>query len=78
MGMSERPFNQRAAYAYALATVVPWSTVATAFKLTLRYLDPLQLLLYASLVSTLTLATLLAARGRLRLVLSCLARCGSR
>lgn len=56
---------QARAYLYGLGTVLLWSTVASAFKLALRYLDPLQLLLYSSLVSTLALAAMLALRGQL-------------
>lgn len=36
---------QSRAYLYGLATVLLWSTVASDFKLALRHLDPLQLLL---------------------------------
>ncbi|WP_297506212.1 DMT family transporter [Thermococcus sp.] len=36
---------------HALLAVLLWSTVASAFKLSLRYLTPLQLLFYASLTS---------------------------
>ena len=57
--------NQRKAYLYALGTVLLWSTVSSAFKLSLRHMDPLQLLLYASLASTVVLGTILAAQGRL-------------
>ena len=35
------------AYLYGIATVLLWSTVASAFKLSLRYLDYARLLLYA-------------------------------
>ena len=45
--------NQRKAYLYGLVTVLLWSTVASAFKLSLRHLDVAQLLLYASGVSIL-------------------------
>ncbi|MFC1525968.1 DMT family transporter [Candidatus Latescibacterota bacterium] len=57
--------RQSQAYLYGLATVLLWSTVASAFKLALRHLDPLQLLLSSSIVSTLALATALAVRGQL-------------
>ncbi len=43
--------RQRQAYAYALAAVLIWSTVASAFKISLRHMDPLQLLLWADLFS---------------------------
>ena len=62
--------DQNKAYLYAVATVLLWSTVASAFKITLRYLDPLQLLLYASLASTSTLALIVIIQGKLRLALS--------
>jgi drug/metabolite transporter (DMT)-like permease len=57
--------RQVRAYAFALAAVGFWSTVATAFKLSLRYLTPVQLLLWASLVSALILLGMLGFRGRL-------------
>ncbi len=59
--------RQGKAYACALATVALWSTVASAFKLSLRYLTPPELLLYASAVSCLALAGVLAASGKLGL-----------
>ena len=62
--------NQTKAYAYALTTVLLWSTVASAFKLSLRHVDHFQLLLYASAVSILVLSVILVAQGRWRLVLS--------
>ncbi|WP_263833325.1 DMT family transporter [Sulfurospirillum oryzae] len=43
--------NQKKAYIYALSSVLLWSTVASAFKLSLRYFDALQLLFYASFFS---------------------------
>ncbi len=60
--------RQNKAYAYAAATVLLWSTVASAFKLSLRYLDPLQLLLYANVVSVLTLFIVLVAQKKLYLL----------
>ncbi len=36
---------------YAVGAVLLWSTVASAFKLSLRYMSPIQLLFYASLTS---------------------------
>jgi len=63
--------RQGKAYACALVTVLLWSTVASAFKLSLRYLSPPQLLLYASLVSAFVLAAILAVQGRGGALLSC-------
>ncbi|KAF5029107.1 EamA-like transporter family protein [anaerobic digester metagenome] len=57
----QRP-DQRKAYLYGIATVAIWSTVATAFKLALRQLDPLQLLLVSTAVSLLVLAAILLVR----------------
>lgn len=53
-----------ASYLYAGLTVVLWSTVATAFKLALRHLDPLQVVLLASLASTAVLLLLIVVQGR--------------
>ena len=62
--------NQTKAYAYGLTTVLLWSTVASAFKLSLRHVDHFQLLLYACAVSILVLSVILFVQGRWRLVLS--------
>ena len=62
--------NQKKAYLYGLSTVLLWSTVATAFKLSLRYLDYMQLLLYSTIVSILVLSCILALRGKPRLLFS--------
>jgi len=56
--------EQHRGLAYALLTIFFWSTVATAFKLTLNYLDFLPLVFYASLVSMLALAVVCALTGR--------------
>lgn len=66
--------DQRRAYLYGGATVLCWSTVASAFKLSLRHLTPLQLLLYATLTSLVVLAALLLARGRFGAVWRCTRR----
>ncbi len=50
--------DQKKAYLYALLTVAIWSTVASAFKISLRYLDHVQLLFYSCLTSTLILGLL--------------------
>jgi drug/metabolite transporter (DMT)-like permease len=58
--------DDRRAMLFGLATVLTWSTVATAFKLALRHLDPLQLLAAANLFSVLALASVLLVRGSWR------------
>ncbi|GIX49245.1 MAG: membrane protein [Candidatus Tectimicrobiota bacterium] len=55
--------QQTRAYLYGLSAVLLWSTVASAFKLSLRYLEPLQLLLYANAVSLLVLGLVLLWQG---------------
>jgi drug/metabolite transporter (DMT)-like permease len=62
--------DQKKAYIYGLATVLLWSTVASAFKLSLRFLEPAQLLFYSSIVSTLVLAFIVAIQGKIRLIFS--------
>ena len=62
--------NQAKAYAYGLTTVLLWSTVASAFKLSLWHVDHFQLLLVACVVSILVLSVILIVQGRWWLVLS--------
>jgi drug/metabolite transporter (DMT)-like permease len=50
---------QTKAYLYAGTAVLMWSTVGSAFKLTLRHLTPLQMLLGASAVSIVVLGIIL-------------------
>ncbi len=66
--------RQGQAYLCALIAVLFWSTIASAFKISLRYLDPVQLLLYAGSVSTLLLAAILVVQGRLWLIFRCTRR----
>jgi len=59
------------ALAYGAGTVLIWSTVATAFKITLAHMDPLQLLLCACTVSVVVLGATLVIQGNLgKLVMS--------
>lgn len=60
--------RQGKAYAYALGAVFFWSTVASVFKLSLRYLDPIQLLFYANIVSIVTLFLVLVGQKKLWLL----------
>ena len=57
--------NQPQAMALGLGTVLLWSTAATAFKISLDYLSPVQLMFWASTVSIAVLAGWLAVQGRL-------------
>ena len=56
--------NQKQAMLYGLATVLLWSTVATAFKLALRELAPVEMLLIACTASVLVMAVILMLQGR--------------
>ncbi len=63
--------RQRQAYVYAIFVVMLWATVASAFKLSLRYVDAFQLVLYSSLTSLMILFLILAFQRKLRLVRLC-------
>lgn len=58
--------NERQALIYGLAAVLLWSTVATAFKLTLAEFTPAQMVAVASFVSTLALIVVCALQGTLK------------
>lgn len=57
--------RQRKATLLALIAVLFWSTIGSAFKLTLQHIDFLNIVLYASLVSTVVFLILLIAQGKL-------------
>jgi len=61
--------NQKKAYLYAFLAIACWSTIGSAFKLSLRYLDPLVLLLFSSIVACIVLFIQLLLQGKLRLIL---------
>lgn len=50
--------NQKQAMLFGLAAVLLWSTVATAFKLSLRELSPIQLLVVACSASVVVIAAI--------------------
>ena len=60
--------QQSRAYLYAGAAVLAWSTVASAFKISLRHLEPAELLWVAAVVSTLVHGLLLLLRGELAML----------
>lgn len=62
--------NQKQAMLYGLATVLLWSTVATAFKLSLRELSPVQMLVIACSASVVVMAIILLVQKRWHLVFS--------
>lgn len=60
--------NQVRAYVYALITVGLWSTIASASKITLKYLTPAEVLLYASLTSTAVLFLIVVVQKKLKTI----------
>jgi len=56
--------NERRAIGYGLAAVLLWSTVATAFKLTLAEFSPIQMLTVASVVSAIALYIVCKVQGK--------------
>lgn len=58
--------KQNKAYFLALTAVLFWSTVASAFKISLQYLDYFQLLFFSSLVSTLILFVIILSQNKIR------------
>ncbi|WCE31179.1 DMT family transporter [Vibrio sp. SCSIO 43137] len=56
--------NERRAIGYGLAAVLLWSTVATAFKLTLAEFNPIQMLTVTSVVSAIALYMVCKVQGK--------------
>ena len=63
--------QQRKALLFGLTAVLLWSTVATAFKLSLRHFTPIELLLYSGVFSTALLWGILVYQGKFRLIFQC-------
>lgn len=60
--------KQKQAFAYGTAAVLLWSTVASAFKVSLRYLDFVQLLFFSSIASAVVLFVILLVQRKLSLL----------
>lgn len=60
--------HQKKAYIYALTATLLWSTIGTAFKLTLRHISFSDLLLIASLTSVVVLFVVLLISGKVALL----------
>jgi drug/metabolite transporter (DMT)-like permease len=58
--------DKHIALIYATAVLLLWSTVATAFKVALRFWTPFELLFLAGLSSFMVLSLLMALRGKFR------------
>jgi hypothetical protein len=66
--------QQTKAYLYALVVVLIWSTVASAFKITLRFIDYQNLVFYSVSVSLLTLLAILIVQKKQVLLVHCTLR----
>lgn len=66
--MADQQKNQQRAFLFAIAAVLFWSTVPTAFKLGLRFQDNYQMVTGAAIVSTLVLGIILLAQGKTHLL----------
>jgi len=60
--------NQNKAYFFAGIAIFFWSTVATAFKLSLEHLEPIQLVLYSTLFSICVLFIIVIYQGKFHLI----------
>ena len=56
--------DNKQAYLFGVAAVLLWSTVASAFKISLRYLDFTQLLFFASCTSALALGVVVVVQDK--------------
>ncbi|KEI71180.1 DMT family transporter [Endozoicomonas elysicola] len=61
--------NSKACF-YALATALLWSTIATAFKIALKHLDPWQLVFWSVATSTILLSIIVIIQGKTGLIAS--------
>lgn len=66
--------DQKRAYIYAVIVILLWSTVASAFKIALRYLDFSRIVFFAVAVSTITFFVILTRQRKLPLLVRCTAR----
>ena len=60
--------NQSKAYIFAISAVLLWSTIASAFKIALSFLDYIHLLFFASIFSSISLFIILFIQGKLLLI----------
>jgi drug/metabolite transporter (DMT)-like permease len=62
--------KQNKAYLFAGTAVLMWSTVGSAFKLTLSYLSPIEMLLYASIVSIIVLFIIIIIQKKIPVLIA--------
>lgn len=61
--------TQHKAYVFASLAVLGWATAASAFKISLRHMDFIQMLFYASFVSLIVMLIFLLVQKKLKLIL---------
>ncbi len=59
---------QKKAYLFALAAIACWSTIGSAFKLSLRYLDSRELLFISTFIACLVLFAILVFQGNIKML----------
>lgn len=64
MGKNNRIKDQKTAILLALLAVTFWSTIGSAFKITLRYVSFIELVLYSSFIAVILLFLILKARNK--------------
>ena len=62
--LRQRMKAQRKAYLFAFLSIACWSTIGSAFKISLRYIEPLPLLLFSTLLACLVLFSILLIQGK--------------
>ncbi len=60
--------NQKRSFAFAIAAILLWSTVGTAFKISLRHLNYAELLLLASLFSSIIIGIIILFNGQAKFI----------
>ncbi len=64
--------EQNKAYILTLITILIWSTVGSAFKLALRYINFIQLLFLSSFVSSISIFIILFFQRKIKIIFNCL------
>ena len=60
--------NQKKAYIFAAIAVMLWATASTSFKITLRYLNTIEMLFYSSLSASIALFIIILFQGKTKKV----------
>lgn len=66
----ENIVNQNKAYIYAAIAVLFWATASTSFKITLRYLNTIEMLFYSSLTASIALFIILSFQRKIKYIFS--------